>query len=360
MTDGCHRPLRAALVVGLIALAKVGWAQDPGAEANAGTVGIMAGLPGETSLEMVQDMAFALDQHSGLRVLPIQGVGSLQAIADLLYLRGVDAAVLQSDAMSYGKSSGTYPGLDRVIHYITKLYDAEVHVLASQQVRSIADLANRTVNIGLPGGGTEVTASLIFEAAGIPVRPTRFDHELALAKLRAGEIAAMIVVGGKPVPLLAELGWDETLHFVPVDLSQAVAGLYAPATLDHLDYALVPEGISIPTVSVDTLLVSYAWDPSKAQFGKVANFVTALFSQLDRLQQPERHPKWHQVNIRETYPDWTRFRTASEWLDQAPAPTIPLADLESAFAAFLADRSSPADSKNVLFREFLKWHASQP
>src|SRR3546814_5601568 len=71
------------------------------------------------------------------------------------------------------------------------------HVLARPDIKRIEDLAGQKVNFDGEGSGTHMTASLIFDRLGIAVEPTTHDQALALEKLRAGEIAALVYEIGR-------------------------------------------------------------------------------------------------------------------------------------------------------------------
>jgi len=65
----------------------------PVARANAGTVGVIPGGIDGTYVGNAADLAAVLDDGQVLRVLPVLGKGSLQNLADILYLpvlRGID------------------------------------------------------------------------------------------------------------------------------------------------------------------------------------------------------------------------------------------------------------------------------
>jgi len=64
---------------------------------NAWTVGIVGGLLSGTYMRFVDEMASALNDGDNLRILPIVSYGAASNLDDLLYLRGVDAAITQSD-----------------------------------------------------------------------------------------------------------------------------------------------------------------------------------------------------------------------------------------------------------------------
>ena len=65
---------------------------------------------------------------------PFIGKGSLQNVADILFLRGIDVGIVQSDVLAYLKRKQIYPHIDQSIQYITKLYNEEVHVLARPEI----------------------------------------------------------------------------------------------------------------------------------------------------------------------------------------------------------------------------------
>src|SRR5438270_10203647 len=57
---------------------------------NANTVTVMSGTIGGTYVQFGADLESALDDEDNLRILSIVGRGSVQSIADILFLKGVD------------------------------------------------------------------------------------------------------------------------------------------------------------------------------------------------------------------------------------------------------------------------------
>src|SRR6201990_2469919 len=152
------------------------------------------------SVRIAEDIANVVDDSATRRVLPVIGKGALQNITDLKLLRGVDMAILQTDVLDYARQQNLFPGIESWATYITKLYNEEFHLLARQDIKSVADLASQKVNVDLRGAGTAITAARLFELLNIPVQAANDDQEVALDKLRRGEIAAMGFVAGKPRP----------------------------------------------------------------------------------------------------------------------------------------------------------------
>jgi hypothetical protein len=60
-------------------------------------------------------------------------------------------AILQTDVLDYARQQNLFPGIDSWATYITKLYNEEFHLLARQDIKSIAELANQKINVDLRG-----------------------------------------------------------------------------------------------------------------------------------------------------------------------------------------------------------------
>ena len=83
-------------------------------QANENTVGIISGGVAGTYVRIASDLASVLDDPAKLRVLAIIGKGSLQNINDVLYLRGIDIGIVQSDVFAYARRQNLHPGIDKL------------------------------------------------------------------------------------------------------------------------------------------------------------------------------------------------------------------------------------------------------
>lgn len=290
------------------------------ARANVGTVGVISGGVQGTYVRIAADLATTLDDGDQLRVLPIIGRGSIQNIADLLFLRGVDVGIVQGDVLTYLRRERLFPGIEQSIQYVTKLYDEEVHVLARADINSIRDLAHQPVNVDLQGSGTAMTASVVFDTLGIPAQLVHYNQASALERLKNGEIAALVYVTGKPASLFSSIGPDANLHFLPIAVTPELLETYLPSQLEHERYpSLIPDGPPVETLAVGAVMAVYAWPRGNERYAKVARFVEAFFSKFDRLRAPPNHPKWRDVNLAVQLPGWTRFPVAQEALRRGAA-----------------------------------------
>ncbi len=285
------------------------------------TLGMMTGGFNGTYVQIGSDVA-AVASSDTLRVVPLMGKGSLQNLADLLNLRGVDLALVSADAARSAEAARLYPDLRSRVQYIAKLYDQEIHVLAGLGVYTVADLADKMVNVDVVGSSTAVTAPAVFESMHVPVKLAYDTPAVALEKLKRGDIAALVYVDGKPSRLFASLPADSGLHLLQLPVSEDLLDTYVPATLTHADYPLlVPEGEDVETWAVPVLLTAYNWPAGTARYRNLAAFTDMFFSRLPDLQQPPFHEKWHDVNIRATVPGWTRAPYAQRWLDRSGVQT---------------------------------------
>ena len=285
---------------------------------NAGTVGIISGGITGTYVRIASDLSNALDSGYDNRVLVVLGKGSIRNLEDLLLLKGIDIAIVQSDVLDFYRTAGIYPNIDNRVRYITKLYNEEVHLLARSDIADIHALAGRKVNFGTEGSGTFMTSSVIFEALGIDVEATTFPEPIALEKLRSGEIDALVFVGGKPLNLVSQVASDENLKLLGVPL-ESIGGAYLPATFESRDYPqLIADGTEVPTVAVGSVMAVYNWAPDHDRYRKVARFVTLFFDDFDTLLQEPYHPKWREVDLKAEVPGWQRFAPAEEWLAAHP------------------------------------------
>src|SRR6266705_2345569 len=122
----------------------------------------------------------------GLRVLPVLGVGGLQNLNDVLFLKGIDMGVVDEDNLRLLKKRDPklYENLEQRVQYITKLYNSEFHVLARNEIRTYDDLRGKKVNFNLKDSQTEVTAEIIFERLQIDVVRSNYDNDEAIKQLR--------------------------------------------------------------------------------------------------------------------------------------------------------------------------------
>src|SRR3981189_2355614 len=164
-------------------------------------------------------------------------------------------AIFQTHVLDYAKEQRVYPGIASSLTYITKVHNEELHLLAPPEIKDISALANHKVNVDLRGSGTAITASRLFDLLKLTVSMANDSQDVALDKLRRGEIAALAFVAGKPAPLFLPLKGDDGLHFLAVPINEAITNIYIPARVSAADYpGLVPQDRAVDTVAVGSVL----------------------------------------------------------------------------------------------------------
>src|SRR6202051_3510724 len=230
---------------------------------NANTVTLISGTIGGTYVQFGADLASVLDDGNKLRILPIVGRGSVQSVADILFLQGVDLGIVRADTLDYLERKGFAKDIKKQFTYVTKLYNEEVHVIASKSVRNLRDLDGKTISVDLPNGGTFVTALTVFERLGMKPKVVYVEQRIAMEKMKRGEIDAVIVCGGKPYKSVSSFK-DDRFHLVTVNYDKPLQKDYLPATLTAADYPnlVSKDEQAVDTIAVPAVLAAYNWAPN--------------------------------------------------------------------------------------------------
>lgn len=330
---------------------------------NLNTVTVMSGNPNGTYLYLAYDLSAVLDDGNELRVLPVIGKGGYQNVIDLLHLRGTDLAITQSNIMTYLKRTGEMgANIDQRVAYVAKLYNEEMHILAGQGIKRIQDLNGRKCNFSDVGSGTQFSARLIFELLGIKCQEINVGQADGYQMVKSGEIAATILIAGKPTGAFSRFKLEPGMTLLPVPYVDALEQDYFPAKLTSEDYPnLIEKGTSVETVAVGAVLAAYNWPKDNDRYRRVAQFVDHFFRRFPEFQKLPRHPKWRETNINANLRAWKRFPAAEEWLAKPPPPPAAAAVIDPGVVRAQAAKAAPNDpaQQERLFRDFMEWHKSQ-
>jgi hypothetical protein len=321
------------------------------AKINAWTVGLAAGQLEGAPIRFATDIARVVDDGNNLHVLPIVTRGPAENVEALLYLKGVDAAIINADTLEQFRSR--IPDIQQRITYILNLFPSELHIFARPGIDSLDDLRGKKVNFNTQGTAAAYSGPLIFDKLKLDVQRTFIPHQVALAQMRAGkdDMAAVVFVTSKPIEAFGPGKWPAGFHFLSVPFEDFT--FYLPSALSSSDYPdLIPQNQEVQTIAIPTVLAAFNWPKGSNRYSRVARLTDHLFSRLDTLQGPGFHPKWKDVVLNAQVPGLTRFRGAQDWLDRTTAvaqsaPQNPPAALTL----------TPANER--LYREFLVWRKNQ-
>jgi TRAP transporter TAXI family solute receptor len=334
-----------------------------GERLNSNTIAIVSGNLNATYLSIAYDLSAVLDDGDEFRVLPVVGKGGGQNIKDVRFLKGVDLGITQSVLLTGYRKSNEIGPIDDKIVYLAKLFNEEMHLIVREGsgITSIDQLDGKKVNFSDIGSGTQLSSRTIFEKLGIKAQEVNMGQADAFEKLKSGEIAATILIAGKPAASMGRLAATEGFRILPVPYRKPLQADFLPATLTSADYPrLIEQDKPVESVAVSAVLIAYNWPKGTDRYRRIQKFVDHFFPRLADFQKAPRHPKWKEANLAATLPGWTRFEGAEEWLKKQAAQPPAVAEREQ-FDRFLQARSQAApgaisiQQREELFKEFMQW-----
>jgi TRAP transporter TAXI family solute receptor len=332
---------------------------------NRNVLGLISGTTNGTYITIASDISQVLDDGDAMRIIPIVGKGGAQNIRDLLFLRGVDMAIVQSDAREVFSKDDNFRPLLRNLRYITKLYNEELHVYASKDIQTLRDLDGKKVNISDMGSGTNVTMRRVFEQLRITPEIQNMGQLDAYEAMKNGDLDATVLIAGKPSGAFSKFEQSDEFHLVPIQLSDINSNHFVPSVFTHEDYPeLIAPGDILETVAVEAILVAYNWPKGNDRRRRLDDFIEVFFNNIDEFRKAPRHPKWKETNIAAKVPLWTRMETAQVILDEMRQEQA-TGSLQNEFSTYLESQvegggSSLNDaSKEKLFQQFMEWKKRQ-
>ena len=331
---------------------------------NKDTVGIISGNPNGTYLRLAYDMSAVLDdEEKGIRILPIIGAGGGGNIKDVRFLKGVDLGITQSVLLNRFKRTNEIGPIEDKLVYIAKLNNEEMHVVVRTDggINKIEDLAGKKVNFSDVGSGSQLSNQEIFNRLNIKVTEVNMGQADGFEALKRGEIAATILIAGKPTGSTRTLKASEGFKILPVAYSKALQDDFLPAVLTHEDYPdLIAKGEKIDTVAVSCVLIAYNWDKGTDRYQRISRFVENFFPRIADFQKKPRHPKWKEANLAAVVPGWKRHDAAEEWLAKNRMPAV--SNERQQFDAYMTAQGGQGsasafapEERERLFEGFLKW-----
>lgn len=307
--------LSLLLAFGLAAVSlSTGYAADKRSTVlNANAVGIVA-----SQAALVNDtvtMARTLDHIDSLRVLPIVGSGSLQSLNDLLFLNGVDCALVSSDALGYARKHNLYTGeLDR-LSYVAKLANNNLVIVARDNIKTMADLAGRKIATGTAEQDSFMAADLVLGDAGITFERSALGGRAAIEALGSGSVDAAVFTTAESGALLQAVPAGSGLHLVPLSATPGLAEVYSPAIIEATQFpTLMSAGTATETVASALVVAVLEWPKGSPNDLKLKRFGVSLFrNYLERLGEDKR------TNFTAAVPGWKQASGASKQSYLGPA-----------------------------------------
>jgi uncharacterized protein len=253
--------------------------------------------PGDgTYFQIGQDIKnLAAKDGVELQVTPTKG--SIENI-QLLGTGKVDLAIVQLDALRFtSEVLKKYKGLDLFdrIKVVLNLYPEEIHVLTNKKdIQTFYHLEGKRVSVGTEGGGSALSAAVLFSVYDIKATISFDSFEEGIKKVLEDALDAVIFVGGAPVPFIDKLAGK--LHFVRLPANPALEQIYLRVRLTKGQYNWTQadtETYAVPAsiLGVDRRDESYA--------GQMQQLVLSVLNGREYLEK-NGHAKW-KSSILQTY-----------------------------------------------------------
>ncbi len=283
-------------------------------EMNEWTLGLASGRRESTSTRFAEELSSVLDDGNKMYVLPIITRGTASNIEALLYMKGMDLAVINADIFEHYKKQIT--NIENRINYITQLFLSEVHIIARPEIKKIEDLRGKTINFNSKGTAASFSGPKIFDLLGIKVKEKYLPQAFAIKEMMVDdEISATIYVTGKPINFLRYNNWPKGFHLLPIEYNAKLLDQYLPTTIKKSDYPdLITNKEGITTIAVPTILAAYNWKKNTKRYQKVKRFVNYIFQRWETLRKPPFDEKWREINLSANITGWKRLPIVTEYL----------------------------------------------
>jgi len=229
-----------------------------------------------------------IKNHAGIDVTVVSTDGSkanIQGVAAGDY----QLATIQSDVMAYawnGTKTFEEEGVVDSFRVVGGLYPEAVQLVTMDPaIKSVADLAGKSVSIGAPGSGVYPIALDVLAAAGLSekdIQPQYQSFADSTEALKDGKIQAAFIVAGAPTPAITELATTNEAYLVPIDGEiadklMADCPYYTPYQLPANTYP--KQDADVTTVTVKAALIVSA----NASEDAVYNLTKAIFDNAEAI-----------------------------------------------------------------------------
>ncbi|ANZ44148.1 MULTISPECIES: TAXI family TRAP transporter solute-binding subunit [Cloacibacillus] len=257
--------------------------------ANAKELSMGTGGTAGTFFPLGGAIANTINKHSkGINVTVQTTDGSVNN-AHLLGKGDIDVALIQTDITYYAYNGmemfkNKYPNLTA----ICRVYPDTTHIIAKGDgsIKSISDLKGRSVSVGAPGSGNEVTLRQILGTAGITykdLKPFYLSFSESSEHFKDGHIDAFHTNSSVPAAIVHDLNSLNRVTLLPVGgkLREDIVKkypFYTPVTVPANTYKY--QTAPYETVAVQALLIVDSKLPEDIVYG----MTKALFENLDEVK----------------------------------------------------------------------------
>lgn len=239
--------------------------------------------------------------NAGVEVNALAGNGSQANVLDLQD-GNADMGFCQTDVLAYAyEGTNLFEGAAYSdFSVVGVLYQEQIQIVTCDpNIKTVADLAGKTVSIGAAGSGVYFNAIDILGAYGLTesdISPVYQDFADSADSLRNGQIDAAFIVAGAPTTAITDLSTSRQAYLVALDSEHVNALMesspyYAEATIPAGTYN--GQDADITTVSVGAAIIVN----DSVSEDAVYNFTKSLFDGAEN--NADAHAKYAELSIDE-------------------------------------------------------------
>ncbi|MCR5136142.1 MAG: TAXI family TRAP transporter solute-binding subunit [Oscillospiraceae bacterium] len=226
--------------------------------------------------------------------------GGSAANIDALDMGDAQLAFSQSDVLSYAYTgTRSFEEIGAVTNFsiVAPLYMEQVQIVTlNPEIKTVADLAGKSVSIGAAGSGTYFNAIDVLGAYGLTendIKPTYQSFGDSAEALQDGQIDAAFIVAGAPTTAVTSLAASKSVSLVSLDDEHidaliAESPFYAKAVIPAATYNMAEDAT---TVAVSAVVIA-GNDVADAD---VYNFLCGVYENLDDLAKV--HDKTNELSL---------------------------------------------------------------
>lgn len=237
-------------------------------------------LVGEPSwIADAQLLAKSLDHEGALRVLPVLGEGSIQAMQDITQFSALDSALVTSDSLAYVKAQNLVGTDEQKFSYITAIKPLPIMLIARKNIANITALAGKRIATGPAYSASFATGEMVLGAMEIPFLRVAQTQDAAIEALANGKADAALVLGTPKNLNRLQAG---EFHILPIVMPTELTQTYSRNTLSNKDAPnLLANNQKIESISTQLLLAVNDQHFDAQQRNRLKQFETEIFKQAD-------------------------------------------------------------------------------
>jgi TRAP-type uncharacterized transport system substrate-binding protein len=321
---------------------------------------VLADPGDQVASRMAREFIEVLNEQ-GAQGRAIVGSSAPTGVAKVMRTDMADFAVVTLDSLAV--SVKYQPDWPKRVPLVAALAPETIEVIAPKEIKSVGDLAEKSVSFGDPDGTTGISAKLLFSRLGVTVDPTYEPLQEALSALADGKRDAVVVLGGREAHALDGFGDDKRFHVVAIPWSAALEQVYTPARVAASDRPnLVPAHDSVETVAEPMALVALdatAGAPRADALGRIAR---TFFDNYQSTLTAAHDEHWRDVNLAAgvtvANADWPRLPAAQGWIDEhKTSANDSLEAFRAAAKSAEASGGPKAEDSDRLYDSLTRWRS---